>query len=131
MKEILVMVYGTLMTGYGNNRLLEGQTLIGECVTEEKYALYTSGIPFVYPDEEVSNIIGELWKVEGEEAIRRMDSLEGHPKWYQRRETEVICNGETIIAWLYFYPHEEVTSRKLVINGDFRNPEFVTEKEEV
>jgi gamma-glutamylcyclotransferase (GGCT)/AIG2-like uncharacterized protein YtfP len=131
MKEMLIMVYGTLMSGFGNNRLLVGQNLIGKCETNEEFALYKSGIPFVYPDKAVSKIKGELYKVEGEEAIRRMDSLEGHPRWYQRRETSVTCNGKEYTAWLYFYPHEEAMNNSLVINGDYRNPKFEQIKTEV
>lgn len=125
MNEMLMMVYGTLMTRFHNNILLEEQTLLGECETKEKYTMFVNSIPYVYPHSETSTIKGELWKVTGKQAIDRLDSLEGHPDWYNRREIIIIHNGEEKKAWLYFMPDESVTSLTIIKNGDYRYPEYL------
>ena len=126
------MVYGTLMRGHGNHHYLSGQEFIGEAETVEEYSLYISGIPFVYPDKKTSKIKGEVFKVVGEEAIRAMDGLEGHPGAYQRRETQAIVNGKEMTVWLYFYPHDRCMSYgRLALNGSYAKPEFEKEEEEV
>ena len=117
MKTRLLFVYGTLMQGFGNNRLLEGQTLIGQGETENKFTMYARGIPFVNENESTSKIKGELYEVQ-EDRFRRLDGLEGHPTWYERKLTNVIVNEKEYEAWLYFNNHEK---GHLVENGNYRD----------
>lgn len=115
-KTVLLFVYGTLMSGFGNNRLLEGQNLIGEGETKEKYTMYASGIPFVNENKETSKIKGELYEVN----IGRMpalDGLEGHPDWYQRKLIPVNVNNKEYKAWLYF---NNENGGNLLEDGDYR-----------
>jgi len=115
-KTVLLFAYGTLMSGFGNNRLIEDQKLIGAGETSEQYTMYGSGIPFVNENEKTSTIKGELWEVTNER-LPSVDGLEGHPNWYQRKLIPVIVDGEEHQAWLYF--NNDKGGNKIE-NGDFR-----------
>ena len=106
MQNYKVFVYGTLKKGHGNHRLLAGSEFLGEGRTREKYALYSSGIPFAIKEEKVSKIQGELYLVNAA-TLTDLDRLEGHPGWYCREEISVVLEGKgaEVTAWLYFYPH--------------------------
>lgn len=82
-------MYGTLMRGFGNNRLLEGQRFVCTARTVERYAMFQSGIPFVHPVDPRTKIVGELWEVVSADAMRKLDQLEGHPDWYKRTTIQV------------------------------------------
>lgn len=111
-----IFVYGTLKKGFSNHRLLEGAEFAGNAKTLEKFSLYESGIPYVFKDETVSHIYGELYQLD-ELTLENIDGLEGHPDWYRRKEVDVLTeNGETITAWLYFYPEKR---GKLVKTGRY------------
>ena len=50
--------------------------------------------------------------------MKKLDILEDHPDWYERKKVKVILeNGEEIEAWLYF--NEETEGRKVIYSGDF------------
>lgn len=116
-EKILMFVYGTLMSGYGNNRLLRNETLIGPAKTIEKYELRARGIPYVNKNNPISQIKGEVYEV-SPEALPSLDSLEGHPRWYRREKIPVEINNEIKEAWIYFNPTPE---GELLEDGDFRN----------
>ena len=116
-ETVLLFAYGTLMSGYGNNRLFEGQTLIGAGETQNLYTMYASGIPYVNEHEPTSVIKGELWEVSNSR-LPSVDALEGHPRWYQRKLIPVIVEGKTYNAWLYF---NDDKGGKKIEDGDFRN----------
>ena len=42
-----VFVYGTLKRGYSNNYLLQSSECLGHATTKDRYAMYSSGIPYV------------------------------------------------------------------------------------
>jgi len=115
-KRNLLFVYGTLKRGFGNHDLLYRARFIGNAVTKHKYALYESGIPFVYPFEEVSQIKGEVYEVD-RETLECIDALEGHPFWYRRQQVPVILeSGREVTAWIYFYPERVGT---LNVTGEY------------
>ena len=116
-RKVLLFVYGTLMSGFGNNRLLDKQHLIGTGETVNQYTMYGSGIPFVNDSKETSKIKGELYEVDIER-IPTLDGLEGHPNWYERKLTPVIVNNQEYEAWLYF---NNQNKGNLIKDGDYRN----------
>ena len=69
-----MFVYGTLRSGYGNHRLLEGSILEGRGVIPGR--LYVCGLPY-YKNEGTGDVHGELYRVT-DETLRRLDALEGH-----------------------------------------------------
>jgi len=123
-----VFVYGTLRKGRGNYSILERSTFVGNAVTAIKYAMYVSGIPYVTELEHETNIVGEVYEVD-EFTLNRLDRLEGHPHFYERRKIEVFLeDGRKIKAFLYFYDRvvqNEGYDLDKVVNGDFVNPDIV------
>jgi gamma-glutamylaminecyclotransferase len=117
--NVLLFVYGTLMSGFGNNRLLSESFFVGKAETIGEYSLYASGIPYVYPDKPTSKIKGELWEVTPQQ-LPRIDQLEGHPRWYNRQLIDVMCNDTLYKAWLYFMPDADITRLELIKSGDYR-----------
>lgn len=118
--SVILAVYGTLKRGHGNNRLLQSSEFITQGLTTEKYAMYANGIPYVKEtvpeDVPTTNITVELFKVEMSD-LPRIDQLEGHPNWYQRKQIDVTGdNGDNYKAWIYFYP-PSIGNAKLVANG--------------
>lgn len=87
-----LFVYGTLKSKYGNNRLLQGATFLGEAVTVKEYFLGSGGIPYAIPNapdgKKMLPIMGEVWEI-NEEHLRRCDNLEGHPSFYTRTTIDV------------------------------------------
>jgi gamma-glutamylcyclotransferase (GGCT)/AIG2-like uncharacterized protein YtfP len=102
----VVFVYGTLKRGHGNHVLLKDSDFLGPAITEDKFIMYQSGVPFVSKHHNMVVISGEAYKVD-ELTLNRLDMLEGHPTWYKREETPIkYINREGKIintnAWLYF-----------------------------
>lgn len=107
----LVFVYGTLQSGYGNNRLLtqSGATLVGEDKTEDVFILGDVGFPYAvtkqclddsqytYDETLLKPVIGEVWEI-NDLSLRLMDRLEGVPHHYQRKLTQ-MQSGSTV--WMY------------------------------
>jgi len=123
-----VFVYGTLRKGHGNHGLLEQSKFIGDAKTDKKYAMYASGIPYVTSLEHEVQIIGEVYEVD-DFGLHRLDRLEGHPNFYERRKIKVILeNGRKEKAFLYFYDQVSDEKRKFtldkILNGDYINQEL-------
>ena len=111
-----LFTYGTLKRGFSNNHLLNQAEFLGAAKTLEKYSLWVSGIPYVFKGESVACIHGELYRVD-ELTLKIIDRLEGHPEWYRREEVKVVTEkGETVTAWMYFYPEKR---GKLVKTGRY------------
>lgn len=90
-----VFVYGTLKSGYGNNRLLSGCTLVG-VGTVHGYKLYNSGFPVASPSLEHA-IFGEVWDIGENDAIREsLDRLEGEGYMYDRVSVSVVMADKSI-----------------------------------
>lgn len=117
---IKVFVYGTLKRNFHNHRLLTDQKFLGNAKTWNNYIMQRNGIPYVYDADraycgETGNtqkiirgrkIKGELYEVNNE-ALSRIDQLEGHPSWYYRKLINITLesNNRSIPsckAWLYF-----------------------------
>lgn len=114
----IVFVYGTLRKGFGNNVLLDESDFLGDAITVGAYSMYEQGIPYVSPIGE-QRIYGEVYSVGGD-TLAQLDSLEGHPDWYNRRQIAVLLeSGETIQAWLYFMPNAD---GNYVETGDYALP---------
>ncbi|MBT1071257.1 gamma-glutamylcyclotransferase family protein [Pelotalea chapellei] len=98
----LIFVYGSLRQNHVNHHLLVDARYYGLCTTREKYAMYVvSGYPYVTSSENRYPIVGELYGID-EETLHTLDKMEGHPRYYVRRETTVIQGNTEYTAWMYF-----------------------------
>ena len=128
--QIPVFVYGTLLSGFGNNRILEHgcAELQGEGFTKNRYQFYSNGsFPYVVqPNERGTDwqgqrpkIIGELWLVD-DDTFAQLDRLEGHPHHYTRERVPVIVAGVEREAWIYISNGSPYRQLQEVRDGDFR-----------
>lgn len=105
----LVAVYGTLKRGEGNYRVTEmcGSKFIGKAKTLHSYCMYGGwGFPRVTQDSPICPIQVEVFEVDNFDA---MDSLEGHPNFFERKEIPVTFvsgrkEADVVRAWMYFHP---------------------------
>lgn len=113
-----VFVYGTLRNDGWNHGYLHGSTFLKKGETKDKYAMYSSSIPFVANTDAVSTIKGEVYQV-NKLCLNLLDRLENHPSWYCREKTLIVAeDGTEIEAWLYFN-NSAPPGSKLVEDGDY------------
>ena len=97
-----VFVYGTLMKGYWNHRLLEREKFIGEGKIQN-YGLYnvTSPYPGVIQKNGAS-VLGEIYDV-SEKTLKKLDELEGEGTLYIRRAVNVETSEGVLEAYTYLW----------------------------
>lgn len=116
----LVFVYGTLRRGHRNNHLLKDANSYGVGTTEASYSMYLiSGYPYVTSSEARYPIVGELYAVD-DDTLKVLDRMEGHPRYYERRETNIIVGEERFVAWMYFKDPQGI----LMQSGDYNEVKF-------
>jgi gamma-glutamylaminecyclotransferase len=103
LQDNLVAVYGTLKKGYSNyNRLLRSSNHIASGVTAKKYPLVIKGLPYLMEEEGKGyNVEVDVFSV-SKNTLRDLDSLEGHPKFYERKMTKIVSKGKSFDCWIYF-----------------------------
>ena len=102
----LVFVYGSLLRGLGNHRVIADGELLGEGVTDANYHMVSlGGFPGVIEDGKTA-IVGELYRV-SDATLRGLDQLEGNGSFYTRvQRTITLTDGRTRTAWIYLLPAE-------------------------
>ncbi len=112
-----VFVYGTLLAGEPNHRVLGGAKLIAEARTEPAFELRDLG-PFpglVRGDEHA--VGGEVYEVDAP-TLARLDALEGHPRFYRR--ARIALEDRTIVE-TYLLTPEQVEGRPVIASGNWRS----------
>lgn len=102
-----LFTYGSLKTGYWNNRILEGATSLGKAVTKKPYTLVDVGFPYALTQKvghPQKPIIGEVFEIDDNHLLR-CDRLEGHPNHYVRRKVLVHLTDldEEVETFIYEY----------------------------
>ena len=97
-----VFVYGTLMKGCRNHRLLINEKYIGEGKIQN-YGLYnvTSSYPGVIQKGGTS-VLGEIYNV-SEKTLEKLDELEGEGSLYIRRAVSVETANAVMEAYTYIW----------------------------
>jgi len=120
-----VFVYGTLMSGFWNHRLLEeGKAKsLGKATVDG--TMYGMSVPIV--DIKGKGIVhGELYQV-GDQTLAKLDRLEGHHPGKTMRDygyvrTEITTHGGAK-AWIYALGGLDVnlwTRSSIIESGDYR-----------
>jgi len=106
-----VFVYGTLIRGQRNNRLLSESEFLGQAELSD-YAMYDL---LYFPGIKAnpgSKVKGELYKVD-ESTLEALDKLEGDGYLYVRQKVKVLLDGASVPAFTYVY-NQEVDSKDLI-----------------
>ena len=103
-----VFVYGSLKRGFHNHaHYLSEAEYLGTDITEPAFTMYDYGsFPAIIPRGNTA-IHGEVYKVDFK-TLRRLDGLERHPNWYNRR----LYNTKYGYAYLYEIPLVRVAEEK-------------------
>jgi len=134
MESTRVFVYGSLLKGLHNHRLLVKSHFVKQASTRDTaYLLVDNGrstFPYALAapgdaSEPAVALLGELYEVDAQ-TLKRLDQLEGHPSFYRRREVELV--GEEKRAWVYLLQRESLYDEIVhspaeyarVPNGDWR-----------
>ena len=110
-----IFVYGTLKKGHGNwHYILKNHSLfMGEHTTEPVFTMIDLGaFPGVLADGD-TRIKGEVFEID-DETMRRVDSLEGYPEFYNRQQIETQFGP----AWMY-YLGDSYRGYRQVENGEW------------
>jgi gamma-glutamylcyclotransferase (GGCT)/AIG2-like uncharacterized protein YtfP len=87
-----VFVYGTLMNGERNHRVLAGAEHLGAARTVARFKMFDLGsYPGIIAGGRTS-ISGELYRVDAA-TLAKVDRLEGHPDIYRRTPIELEGGG--------------------------------------
>src|SRR5262245_45341898 len=81
-----VFVYGSLMSGLHNHRLLEAARFLGPDRTRPAFELQDLGAFPAMVVGGTTSVVGEVWEVDAA-MLAELDHLEGHPRWYRRVRT--------------------------------------------
>lgn len=110
-----VAVYGSLLSGMHNAGYLKHSTLVGECTfTGKMYDLQAYPACTNHGDGQIK---AELYEVD-DGCLRRLDALEGHPRFYQREKLETTLGP----AWVYLMQADGwLLDAPVVKSGDWRN----------
>ena len=116
----LVFVYGTLLTGCGNHRVIEAGDLVGPAITDAEYTMISlGGFPGVIEGGRVA-VAGELYRV-SDTTLASLDQLEGNGNFYTRIEREITTtDGELVTAWVYCLPAHYLTDHSVIESGSWR-----------
>ncbi|NVJ28594.1 gamma-glutamylcyclotransferase [Myxococcus sp. AM011] len=115
-KSTRVFVYGTLLSGEPNHRLLCGARLVGLARTLPRFTLYDYG-PFPALASRGKHAVeGEMYEVDAL-MLAALDRLEGHPRFYQR--TSIALDGAGRVE-AYLFPKGRLAGRPIIESGCWR-----------
>lgn len=95
-----IFVYGTLLRGEPNHRLLARATFVGDARTRAEWRMVSlGGFPAIAAGGETA-VEGEVFEVDAD-TLASLDRLEGHPRFYRRTEIRLDDGG---VAETYVLP---------------------------
>lgn len=98
----LVAVYGTLRKNNGNHQIINDQEHLGTFITDPKYTMFTmGGFPGVLLNGD-SEIVIEVYKIDNQQSLERLDRLEGYPSFYNRTVIDTPYGR----AWMYYLDND-------------------------
>jgi gamma-glutamylcyclotransferase (GGCT)/AIG2-like uncharacterized protein YtfP len=115
-KQHLVFVYGTLMRGEINHRLLATARFVAEAHTEPCFDLFDLGHFPAMSAGGQTVVRGEVYAVD-DQTLVRLDRLEGHPEFYQRTPIR-LADGQEVQT--YLMEDARARRRPAILSGDWR-----------
>lgn len=118
-KPFLMGTYGTLMSGFHNNRLLGNSKYLGETATRGgQFDMYSvGGFPgVVFNPISGTQIKLEVYEITDWKVADRIDYLEGYPNLYTKMVVDTINFGPVTI---YIF-NRSIKGLKKVESGDWR-----------
>ena len=100
----LVFVYGTLKRSECNHSLIKDSKFISKSVTISNYLFLDNGLPYVIDEPTHKDSVcvhGEVYEV-SDKMFDDIDSLEGHPIFYERKKIWVSDSYNCLYVWIYF-----------------------------
>lgn len=131
-KKMKIFSYGTLMSGMTRNFIMKdvGGKKIKDAVLDG-YRLYANIDHPTMREEDGYSVIGELWGFDPDRrdaAIRYLDTIEGYPDYYTRKE--ITIDREKVLIYIMtdmaFNAQVDMGDLKPVDSGDWR--EFFNKK---
>lgn len=122
MGKHIVFVYGSLLSGLHNHRVLAGAKALGAAQTAGLYQMrdlgYYPGV--VYPGQldHCCAIRGEIYEVD-DDGLKRLDLLEGHPHFYRRELIRAEGDGCLWQVWMYVLQGDR-RGHPIVHGGDWK-----------
>jgi gamma-glutamylcyclotransferase (GGCT)/AIG2-like uncharacterized protein YtfP len=120
----LVFVYGTLMRGHANHRVLVevGARRVGDALTAEPRTLVDLG-PYpalLAPGAALPTcrVAGEIYDVD-DAALEVLDAFEGCPDLYARERIVLEHEGAELEAWTYVLAQKAPSHAALVTSGRY------------
>lgn len=111
-----VFVYGSLLRGEPNHRLLRGARFIGVDRTRAAFTLFDlGGFPAMATDGTVA-VIGEIYEVDAAMLVA-LDRLEGHPRFYMRTPIRLQSRRH---AEVYVIPRARLVRQPVIVGGDWK-----------
>ena len=112
---VRVFVYGTLLAGEPNHRVLAGAKLVAQARTEPAFELRDLGpFPGLVRGGEHA-VVGEVYEVDVP-TLAALDRLESHPRFYKR--TRIALEGALVET--YLLTPEQVEGRPIIASGNWR-----------
>lgn len=105
----LVAVYGTLKKGNSNYyRYLTDSQFVGSGVTADRYPLIINGLPYLIEHKGIGyNVDVDVFNV-SDDVMYDLDILEGHPRWYERKQIKIRVGKQDLLCWVYFMNNMDV-----------------------
>src|SRR5258708_38582505 len=115
MSEHRIFVYGTLLAGEPNHRILAEARRVRAAATEPNFTLLDLGaFPGLIAAGSTS-IVGDVYAVD-DRTLLALDRLEGHPRLYRRTPIE-LEDGERIES--YVLPKSRAEHYPVIASGDW------------
>jgi len=113
-----LFVYGTLLSGEGNQGHLRGARRLGVRRTEPRYTLVSLGAYPALLEGGATSVTGEVYEVD-DGVLAAVDRLEGHPHLYRRTRIQLL-GGEQVDGYVLVKARREAP---VIASGDWREHE--------
>jgi len=96
-----ISVYGSLLKGLGNHRLIQDSQLLGEEIVEVPFIMipFGSSFPGLVKVNDNHKVLIETYEID-DNTYKRVESLEGYPSFYDKYQFNTPKFGESELYFL-------------------------------